>query len=193
MNNVRSILMDDECINEYDKFRKDCPLFQKYLNYRDTFSNEEMNDLLQEFNKRYPNKNFQEFLKENDTTATDTCLIDDGIINDNDACFNQSIYDTKLKRYCTSNILGPLRRTKQEDFNLNNFIKESINNNNVYYLNFDLDPDIELDDRFEDKNRQMIIAHQALKSIATIGLCINQQRKEIPYQMIDIVAEKYIN
>lgn len=169
--------------DDFQHFINDSNVFRKLVRDSNILTPEEINELETDFLRCFPNKNLENFLIENNITLNKTT----------DVCTDKPIYDTKLKKYYNPNVLNPIRRSKSEDFNLLKFLRESIQNQQVHYLDFDPDPEIDINYRFDDKNKEVIVAHQALKSIATMALCINQQRKELPYAILEVNTEKYIN
>lgn len=181
----RSVLLEkndkvlDEC---YDDFYNTNTLFKRLVDKDSTLTPDEMSEIEREFKNAFPYKNFQEFLTENDLTIEDPCM-------------EQNIYDTSLNKMCLPHIYSPVNRKQTNNFNMQEFLREAISNNQTYYLNFDPDPDFDMDndDDFEEKNKQLILADQALKSIGTIALCLNKQRKEIPYTLMDVKAENFVN
>lgn len=182
----RNILLEEndkiDLHEDYKEFYNSCTLFKRLVNKDSTLTPDEFNEIQNEFKATFPDKNFQEFLTEFD-------------IHFDDLCANQNIYDTSLKKMCLPHIYSPVNRKQTNNFNMQEFLREAISNNQTYYLNFDPDPDFDLDndDDFEEKNKQLILADQALKSIGTIALCLNKQRKEIPYTLMDVKAENFVN
>lgn len=166
----------------FNEFYNECALFKRLVDKDSTLTQDDMEEIQREFQKKYPEKNFQEFL-------TDCHLHED------DVCVDERVFDTSLKKMCIPHIYSAVNRKQTSNFNMQEFLRDSISNNQTYYLNFDPDPEFDIDDEdnFEEKNKQLILADQALKSIGTIALCLNKQRKEIPYTLMDVKAENYIN
>lgn len=156
---------------------------QHCLKLRNTdLTDEELAELQQTFVTQFPNKCFEEFLEKCKT-------------QNEDPCFNLPIYDTRTKRSYIPKIIAPVRKKNIENFNITEFIKDMLSKHEMHYLNIDSDPDIDFDfdDIYENRKKQLIMSDQANKSIATLILFINQQRKEIPYSLMEVNAEKYIN
>lgn len=173
---------NDDITNNPDflEFYNENELFRKFVNKDSSLTTTDLVMIKDEFTKKFPEKDFDEFLTHYE-------------INDNDICLEQPIYNTKTNKNIPL-IYNPVNRKQTNDFNMQDFLRESISNNQTYYLNFDPDPEFDLDDEdFEERNKQLILADQALKSIGTIALCLNKQRKEIPYTLMDVKAENYIN
>lgn len=166
---------------KYQEFYQECSLFKKLVDKDSTLTHDEMEEIEKEFRKKFPEKSFQEFLTEYE-------------LNTDDVCLKEDIYDTTLRRSCLPHIYSAVNKKQTNNFNIQEFLRESIANNQTYYLNFDPDPEIDLDDDdFEERNKQLILADQALKSIGTIALCLNKQRKELPYTLMEVKAENFIN
>lgn len=185
MTTLRGILHgeDEKVLDEcYKDLYNSSTLFKRLVDKDSTLTPDDINEIRSVFKNTYPDKNFEEFLLEND-------------INIDDPCIGESIYDTSLKKMCLPHIYSPVNRKQTNNFNMQEFLREAISNNQTYYLNFDLDPDFDIDndDDFEERNKQLILADQALKSIGTIALCLNKQRKEIPYTLMDVKAENFVN
>lgn len=163
---------------EYDMFSSENPLFAKLIRDKDMLTPDEIQSVERDFKERFPHKDFNSFLADHDIFLDDLCL-------------NVPIFDTKLKKTYTTNILNPIRRSKIESFNMQEFLTESIQNNQLCYLNFDPSPDLE--DFFEDSTPQTNLARESLKDIAKIALFLNQQKKDLPYVILEIVQNRYIN
>lgn len=169
---------DDNSNPIYEDFYANCTLFQKFVDTRSLVTPDEEEEIEKEFKTKYPDENFKEFLIKHN-------------LNNTDICSGAQIYDTRSgKNYNSPKILSPFRQ-KNNPFNMQEFLREAIANNQIYYLNFEPDPYIDVDDEYETKNKQL--AHQSLKDIGEIALVLKGQRKEIPYTLMDVQAENYIH
>lgn len=165
-------------MSDYEQFTHENVLFQKLMQGNDMLTPEEFRSVEIAFKDRYPEKDFNTFLFENNLFPEDICT-------------NAPIFDTKLKKTYNANILNPIRRTKIDTFNIYEFLNESIQNNQLCYLNFDPTPDVDFDD--ERENSQIMVARESLKDIAKIILFLNQQKKDIPYTILEVIQQRYIN
>lgn len=166
--------------NDYDFFLNNNPLVQKLKHDKNILSPEEIEELERIFREKFPTKNFETFLADHEIFLDDVCQ-------------NVPIFDTKLKKSYNPSVLNPIRRTKTDSFNMREFLQDSIQNNQLYYLNFDPEPEIENDDIFEDETNQISLAREALKDIAKIALFLSQQKKDIPYIILEVHQQRYIN
>lgn len=186
MGTFRNMLTSDQSSEEKTKFTEfyqSCALFKKLVDDSSSLTADELEEIKTDFLRDYPDSNFEEFLAEF------------GINLQNDVCFDEKIYCTRSKKTIVPQIYNALNKKQTSNFNMQEFLRESIANNQTYYLNFDPDPDFDMEneDDYQERNKQMILADQALKSIGTIALCLNKQRKDIPYTLMDVKAENFIN
>lgn len=166
-------------MSEYEAFMHENTLFQKLMQDNDMLTPDELRSVETAFKERFPDKDFNTFLTENNLFPEDICT-------------NVPIFDTKLKRTYNTNILNPIRRTKIDTFNIYEFLNESVQNNQLCYLNFDPAPDLDYEDD-EHETTQASIARESLKDIAKIALFLNQQKKDIPYTILEVIQQRYIN
>lgn len=162
---------------DYGIFLHENPLLQKLIRDKNMLTPDEFQSIETDFKTRYPYRDFNTFLAENNLLSEDICT-------------DVPIFDTKLKRTYNANVLNPIRRTKIDTFNIHEFLTESIQNNQLCYLNFDPSPDLDIE---EDETMQVNIARESLKDIAKIALFVNQQKKDIPYTILEVVQQRYIN
>lgn len=186
MTTFRNILTSDHSSEEKNKFTEfynSCALFKKLVDNDSSLTAEELDEIKSDFSRIFPDSNFEEFLTEFNINSQD------------DVCFDEKIYCTRSKKSIVPQIYSALNKKQTSNFNMQEFLRESIANNQTYYLNFDPDPDFDMEneDDYQERNKQMILADQALKSIGTIALCLNKQRKDIPYTLMDVKAENFIN
>lgn len=165
---------------DYDLFLNQNPLVMKLKMDKEMLSPEEMNELERYFKENFPTKNFYTFLADQDIFVDDVCQ-------------NVPIFDTKLKKSYNPTVLNPIQRKKTDSFNMREFLLDSIQNNQLCYLNFDPEPEIENDDIFEDETNRISLAREALKDIAKIALFLSHQKKDIPYIILEVHQQRYIN
>lgn len=170
---------------EYQMFSHENPLFAKLIHDKGMLTPDEIQSVERDFKVHFPNKDFNTFLADHNIYLDDLCM-------------DVPIFDTKLKRTYNANVLNPIRRSKIESFNMQEFLTESIQNNQLCYLNFDPSP-LELDSSFDDfsfeneSTQQINLARESLKDIAKLVLFVNQQKKEIPYTILEVIQQRYIN
>lgn len=165
---------------EYGIFLNENPLLQKLIRDKNMLTPDEFQNVEMDFKARFPYRDFNTFLAENNLLSEDICT-------------DVPIFDTKLKRTYNANVLNPIRRTKIDTFNIHEFLTESIQNNQLCYLNFDPSPDLDFEDDGHEELQGSSIARESLKDIAKIVLFVNQQKKDIPYTILEVVQQRYIN
>ncbi|GIY41332.1 baculo_p74_N domain-containing protein [Caerostris darwini] len=109
-----------------------------------------------------------------------------------DEC-NTSIFDPKTSKFYNPKVLAPIQRSKPEQFNVVNFLREKQHKQEMFYLTFDTEQEIDLDIPYEEKKKNDIIIDYSMKNIAKLALILNQQRKDIPYTILEVHSEKYIH
>ena len=163
--------------DEYNEFLNQNALFQKFIEDRTSLSGDELEDMKVDFEKIYPRKSFDDFLIENHLSTESICSA-------------VPIFDTRNKKTYNPTILSPIRQKSNNNFDVEEFVRDMVDKNREYELNFEQDPPIEIDEEIINQN---ILAHQSLKSIGELALFLNKQRKEIPYTIMEVKAENYIH
>ncbi|GFU55170.1 baculo_p74_N domain-containing protein [Nephila pilipes] len=135
------------------------------------------------FKTLYPNEDLDEIVKKFNENLE---------VSQFDEC-NNKIYDPQAKKFYNPNVLSPIQRPKAEQFNVVDFLREEQQRQRMLFLNFDTEQEIYLDVPYEEKKKNDIIIDYSLKSIAKLALILNQQRKDIPYTILEVHSEKYIH
>ncbi|GBM91810.1 hypothetical protein AVEN_15692-1 [Araneus ventricosus] len=164
-----------------------------------TLTAEERNEIECLYKDIYPNEEIYQLLGKHEIMNSDPPIENNDDIN---MCASQTqnykeecnvnIYDPQTKKYYNPRVLSPLQRSKPEEFNVINFLREEQQRQRMIYLNFDTEQEIYLEVPYEEKKKSDIIIDYSLKCIAKLALILNQQRKDIPYTILEIQSEKYI-
>ncbi|GFX47227.1 baculo_p74_N domain-containing protein [Trichonephila clavipes] len=176
-NNVNDIV-NNLCSND--------SIFQKIFSRTNTtLTPAEREEIEVKFKNIYPNEDLDEilkkFLENSDISQFDEC----NDIPQFDECSNK-IYDPQAKKFYNPKVLSPIQRSKTEQFNVVDFLREEQQRQRMLFLNFDTEQEIYLDVPYEEKKKNDIIIDYAIKSIAKLALILNQQRKDIPYTILEV-------
>lgn len=176
---------DERILEIVEKLCREHAIFRPYFSLGDVaLTSEQLEEVKNKFLSLYPDENLEDMLriyKVNNEPSE--CSVPD------DPC-NGPIYDPMNKKYYNPNVLAPIRKSKAEVFNVSEFLREA-QRHPLIYLNFDTDQEIELDVPYEEKKKNDIFIEYSLKGIAKLALIFNQKR-ELPYSLIEIVNCKYV-
>ncbi|GFQ81314.1 baculo_p74_N domain-containing protein [Trichonephila clavata] len=174
--NTVDYIVENLCMND--------AIFRKIFSKTNiTLTPAEREEIEVKFKNMYPDKDLDEILKKFNENSD---------IPQFDEC-SDKIYDPQSKKFYNPKVLSPIQRPKTEQFNVVDFLREEQQRQRMFFLNFDTEQEIYLDVPYEEKKKNDIIIDYSLKSIAKLALILNQQRKDIPYSILEVHSEKYIH